>query len=458
MLQVSRKLTFWLKVCLITLMASLISKAIADSAYSSDQGVISKQDYLEPARLNLPLKWRSQVGLTTFRSTISFANDKIIVGSNGKSRSLMNDSRDGVYLLDARTGQLERQIKNPGEGDTDVNGVAIHHDTLFFNTDSDRLYSYSFTGQQNWRFVANSDLEGAPSLTDVTGDGFPDVIIASESGTVYAVNGKNGEQIWQFQNQMESVPGKYEYLSSQSFMSSPALVDLNNDQVRDVLIGGRNAIFYALDGKTGSLIWRYHTTSGIHSSAIATNMDGELQIIIAEAYSDVSILDFQGNLQTSYQLSAPLGGIQGLFSSPVYTPQGNIAIGSSWWESKDDGLWLMPLHQKNNSLDKAIFLGEQRISATPLVADILGQPTSQVIAVTENKKLLVSSETGDLIATMDLRAPVEATPLIADIDGDGQNEILIAATDGYLYCYGTKGGGKVHWGQFRGNNYNTGTF
>lgn len=46
--------------------------------------------------------------------------------------------------------------------------------------------------------------------------------------------------------------------------------------------------------------------------------------------------------------------------------------------------------------------------------------------------------------------------LIADIDEDGQNELLIAANDGYLYCYETNGSGFIYWGQFRGNNFNTG--
>lgn len=440
------------KALLVVILIGFTKAAVANKQ------VETEPDYLEPTKLDLPLKWRTKIGLTTYRSTILFSNNKIIVGSNGESRSSLNDSQDGVYILNPLTGKVERQINNPASGDRDVNGVAVSSSTLFFNTDSDRLYSYNINGSQNWEFLANNDLEGAPSLTDLTGDGDLDVVVASESGTVYAVDGNTGQEIWQFQNQMESILGKYEYLSSQAFMSSPALVDINNDGVRDVLIGGRNAIFYALDGKTGKEIWKYHTESGIHASAMATELGKQLRVIIAEAYSKVSVLDVEGKLQAQYELSAPSGGIQGLFSSPVYTPQSNIAIASSWWGNSEDGLWLMPLSTTNQMLPSPIFLPENRISATPLIADILGLPGSQIIAVTENSKLMATDESGYLMATMTLPASVEATPLIADIDGDAKNELLIAAADGYLYCYETQGGGAIHWGQFRGNNRNTGTF
>ncbi|VEP17661.1 conserved hypothetical protein [Hyella patelloides LEGE 07179] len=445
---------------LFSLIQTAISKKktslLANNSPKTETKQIEKSS--ETQQINFPLKWRTKIGLTTFRSTISYSNGKIIVGSNGESRSTLNDSSDGVYVIDSKTGKILRHIKNEVAGDTDINGVAIHQNILFFGSDNDRVFSYNFNGNQNWSFETNSDIEGAPSLTDITGDSFPDVIVASENGTVYALDGKNGNLIWNFQNQMEQAEGKYEYLSSQAFMSSPAVVDINNDGFRDVLIGGRNAIFYALDGKTGSVIWQYHTGSGIHSSAMAAHIDRNLRIILAESYSDIHLLDAKGQLQAKYELSAPSGGIQGLFSSPIYTPNGNIAIGSAWWDSQDDGFWLIPINTQNNELTSPLFTGENRVSATPLVADILGQKEPQIIIVLENNKLMVSSESGDLIATMAKEAQVEATPLIADIDNDGKNELLIAANDGYLYCYETNGGGSIYWGQFRGNNYNTGTF
>ncbi|MGK7897963.1 MAG: pentapeptide repeat-containing protein, partial [Xenococcus sp. (in: cyanobacteria)] len=319
--------------------------------------------------LFLPLKWRTPIGVNTFRTTISLANGQIVVGSNGESRSSINDTKDGVYLIDSKTGRIIRHIPNETGGDSDINGIAIYKNYLFFGSDNNRIFSYDFNGVKNWSFATDGDVEGAPSLSDITGDAFPDVLLATENGTVYALNGKSGKQIWRFQSQMEAAPGKYEYLSSKAFMSSPAVFDINEDGVRDVLIGGRNAIFYALDGKTGSVIWKYHTGSGIHSSSMIVNMRGSIRIILAESYADIHILDKNGNLLNKQTLDAPNSGLQGLFSSPIYTPFNQIVIGSSWFgRNEDDGFWIIPYG--NTKIKQSLFFGENRITATPLVADI----------------------------------------------------------------------------------------
>lgn len=408
-------------------------------------------------KLVLKQKWRTPIGLTTFRTTISFANGQIVVGSNGESLSSVNDKQDGVYLIDSKTGQIIRYIPNDVAGDSDINGVAIHNNSLFFGSDNNRVFHYDFNGIKLWSFTTDGDVEGAPSLTDITGDGVPDVVLATENGSVYALNGENGLLIWHFQSQMETAPEKYPYLASTAFMSSPTLFDINEDGIRDVLIGGRNAIFYALDGKTGSAIWKYHTYSGIHSSAMIANVKGNLSIIFAESYSRVHILDTDGQLQNYLSLEAPTGGIQGLFSSPIYTPFETIVIGSSWWgNEEDDGFWIIPLENNDSEIQASLlFVGENRVSATPLVADILDQKDPQIVIVTENGQLIVSNQQGDMLK-MSLESGVEATPLIADIDEDGKNELLIAANDGYLYCYETNGSGSIYLGQFRVNNSNTG--
>lgn len=436
--------------------AKKVSKNLDNIAPEITSDSIAQTEFVRGKEIDLALKWKTPIGLTTFRSTISLANNLIIVGSNGESLSSLNDSQDGVYLINPKTGEIKRHIQNEMGEDSDINGVAIYGDNLFFGSDNSYLFSYSFDGNKNWSFATDGDVEGAPSLTDITGDSFPDVVFTTENGSVYALNGKDGALIWNFVAKMEQTPGKYEYLSSNAFMSSPAVFDINQDGVKDVLVGARNAIFYAIDGKTGEVIWKYHTGSGIHSSAMVANVLGKQQIIFAEAYSDIHILDNDGRLQNKKELYAYSQGIQGLFSSPVYTDKNNIVIGSSWWDNEDDGFWIVPLGYENTEPQpQPLFLGVKNVSATPLIADIIGNQKSQIIIATEDGKLIISNEQGYILATMSLESGVEATPLIADIDNDGKNELLIAARDGYLYCYETNGSG-IHWGQFRGNNLNTG--
>lgn len=416
------------------------------------------QDELSDMRLTL--KWETRVGLTTFKTTILHSDGKVVVGSNGESAGSLADPMDGVLLLDGTTGRLLTHIKSTQPGDTDVNGVAWHKELLFFGDDTGAFFSFSERGEQRWMFQGVGDVEGAPALTDLTGDYFPDVVFATEEGFIYALDGKSGDELWQFRTSPEPTPDKYEWLQSNAFIASPAVVDINSDGVRDVLIGSRNAVFYAFDGKTGAVLWKYHTHSGIHSSALVTQSENDLRIIFAESYSEIHVLDRFGKRRGEGELSAPGGGIQGFFSSPVITPSGSILIGSAWWDDPDqltgrgDGFWIF--HPFSSGREARKFDGAGRISATPFLADILDEFYPQVGFVTENGTLLLAYHTGEAAGRFSMPAGAEATPLVADVDGDGKHEILIAMKDGFLRCYETPSEGRIEWGQFRGNNYNTG--
>ena len=246
----------------------------------------NSQEYLESENgaYRFPLKWKTKIGVSTFRTTMSYSNGMVIVGSNGESRSSLLDPMDGVYVINGKTGKVVKHIKPNKKGDTDVNGVAIYNNNIFFGDDESWVYSYTIQGNKRWEFRADGDIEGAPALTDVQGDGYPDVILATESGSVFAIDGSNGKKIWSTTIGKDESDKKYEWLASKAFIASPAIYDINDDGVRDVLIGSRNASFYAFDGSSGEVIWRYDVYSGIHSSAMIMAEGDNLRILFAESY------------------------------------------------------------------------------------------------------------------------------------------------------------------------------
>ncbi len=88
--------------------------------------------------------------------------------------------------------------------------------------------------------------------TDMNQDGILDLIIGagrneeqfSESG-ILAINGQNGELIWQQETQ-DQVFGAATFL------------DIDNDKIEDIIIGGRGPQLKALNGKTGDVIWQFN--------------------------------------------------------------------------------------------------------------------------------------------------------------------------------------------------------
>ena len=86
------------------------------------------------------------------------------------------------------------------------------------------------------------------------------VVIGSGTDSTYsnhgvvAINGANGQVLW-------TTPTRDEIFSSAQFL------DVNNDSVKDVIIGGRDAQLLAINGVDGSLLWEFYPHFSTHPPA-----------------------------------------------------------------------------------------------------------------------------------------------------------------------------------------------
>ncbi len=90
----------------------------------------------------------------------------------------------------------------------------------------------------------------SPQATDLNGDNILDIVIGAGAENavlpkgVIALDGLDGSELW-------SYPARSQVFGTALFQ------DISGDGVNDVFIGGREAIFYALDGTTGIPIWEF---------------------------------------------------------------------------------------------------------------------------------------------------------------------------------------------------------
>lgn len=448
-------------------------------AYSFGQKITDEFDLI----------WENQVGITTFRTNIIHHDGKIIVGSNGKKSTQMNDDQDGVYVFQSDNGSRILRIDVLGIEVEDVNGVAAEGDKLYFGNDNGYFFCYSLEDYEKiWEYWIPSelpddyddradrhegdfnDVEAAPVLTDLNGDGKKDVVFTIEGLGLMALDGVTGRKIWHF---------LYVY-DFGSYMSSPAAYDLNKDGIADFVFGGKRDIdpeiqwdyqnvIYAISGKTGLPIWQHNVHSNVHASPLIKVNKDSVEIYVAQSYSDVLVLDREGKMSRFINLNEFDGGISGLFSSPVLTDQNVLCIGTSWW-GESDGVWTVPLNDDNFvqasdgliefEKSKRIFVKSGQVSSSAIVGDVLkANKGNEIVIVTERGELLIYSSKGILLKRLSLPAGTECTPLLANIDDDNKLELVITGNNGKIYAYQCKTKAKkkaIFWGQFKGDNSNTG--
>lgn len=416
-------------------------------------GVIALNSFAQKEfKTDFAQKWQAKIGVSTYRTMMAFHDGKIFIGSNGLNRNFKNDSLDGVFEIDAKTGKILHHYAPPFAGDNDVNGVAIADGKLFFGTDNYYFFCFDLkTKEELWKYHLPYDVESTPIASDLNGDKKADIAFNVEGFYFYALNGVTGEILW-----------GNKQITAHSGNSAPLKYDVNKDGIMDFITSGRgNAesdeidgfkmahygdYNLAIDGKTGKTIWAVATGAGVHASPFINWNKKTPEFLFLDSYGQLSVISPNGKLLKTVNFGYDN------FSSPSVTKDEHLVIGRGSMDysdkafeyNKEDSVFYV----KNDAEYKSVEAGG-RLSATTMIADILAKGTDQLIGITEDGILFISTTKGELIASYTLPAGAEASLFIEDIDGDKFLEILIADLAGNLTCYKTKSKAKATYGKFR---------
>lgn len=131
-------------------------------------------------------------------------------------------------------------------------------------------------GKELWQFSPGGGMYCSPGLGDITGDGTPDVAVGSWNRNVVAGDGKTGHILWRFRTE-------------QFVESCPAFADLNGDKVPDCVFGSHDGNVYALPGMPeGAGTGRYITeTLWVHEIGDKVKADPAITNLTDDAVPDV---------------------------------------------------------------------------------------------------------------------------------------------------------------------------
>jgi hypothetical protein len=113
--------------------------------------------------------------------------------------------------------------------------------------------------------------------------------------------------------------GCYSSWCETGWYSSPAAIDTNGDNQYDQVIASAYSLF-ALDGKTGSLVWRVGSTSNRTWPGIVVadiDQDNQQEIVIAQSGGYVSAYRLDGSLKWQKQPAGNSGELRGLLSADL---------------------------------------------------------------------------------------------------------------------------------------------
>jgi hypothetical protein len=289
---------------------------------------------------------------------------------------------------------------------------------------------------------------------DLNNDGFNDVVIAVGGGNehVYALDGTNGEIIWEYGDNINFSLGDFEAVDVKR--------DFNGDNVEDVLAiadgnsggtGYKRAFLF--NGTNGSIIWE-HFYPGPNPAFGKTilSVDDFTGDNIPEA-----VIAYGNNGSTNQSVRA-LNGING---TPIWTrdmidyePKEMLAL-----QLPNDSTDIIAaeyfgnIHRLNGRNGQIVWTYPLGSSAGVIQLDLIEDidndqvPDVLIASFANNGFNCLSGRTGTQLWfwQMDFQFGVAAVP---DIDDDGGEDVIVGSRDNNFYCINGKGDSLIFKHQF----------
>ena len=165
---------------------------------------------------------------TIFESDNKFKSAPSIINNNGTILILAGDTGGNFYGINI-DGTLSFQVTAENDINSEPGFIEIDNQlAIFFGSEDGHLYGIDIYGNnlENWpQYIGNEDVNSSPVFADLNGDDMSEVISATENGKL-AIFNLDGTK---FEN--------YPLDFSVGFESSPSVVNLDDDDDMEIIIG-----------------------------------------------------------------------------------------------------------------------------------------------------------------------------------------------------------------------------
>jgi outer membrane protein assembly factor BamB len=309
------------------------------------------------------------------------------------------------------------------------------------------------SGDILWSRPAIDQIFGSALLMDITGDNVQDIVIGGRSATLQAINGANGDLIWEFSQHIDKSLIQVKYFN---FYNPQVIPDQTGDGLPDILVSNGGNVLKApydndrpigrlivLDASNGQIIQEAEMPDGKETYYSVTLSSGknakDIHVTFGSGGETVSgsfyvcslqdVLD--GNLSQATKLAS--GRAKGFIAPAVWADINADGKEDIIVNAVDGNVYAFDGKTKEELWQTNIYGAE--IYTTPAIGQFLekGKLDVFVIANTgiwpsffENKNVLIDGLTGKIKYNESFGNFQTSSPLIADTDGDGIDEIILS--------------------------------
>ena len=312
----------------------------------------------------------------------------------------------GAYTP-AIVGQLD---DDDGDGDADEDDVP---DVVIVDSASTLRVLDGSDGSTKWTRMLTNTMGAIPTIGDVNGDGFPEIVLDLNYATA-ALRGTDGTTLW---------TGPSYSMKNKGACGAHGMSDLDGDGDVEVYLGGQ-----VIDGRTGSLIGsgREGDGMGVGNSlgiSIAADMDGDgmREVLVGNAAYDVDGSTIWANDGTDGTVAVADLDLDG---TPEMVVVGNYGLIVQ--DNVGNELWTYDLGGASASV--------------PVIADLDADGYPEIVVPTANELIVVTGEGRDFWSVSDSSSAYGRGGATAyDLDGDGAWEVVWAGAGSLQILDGASG-------------------
>lgn len=309
-------------------------------------------------------------------------------------------------------------------------------------------------GSVLWSFPVDEEIFGSAQLMDITGDNIDDIFIGGRYAEFYAIDGSNGNQIWEFFPYSPAVAMDSGWFN---FYSAQLVPDQNSDGMLDLLVanGGNHSapawdtlrepgMLMVLDAMTGHVLAKDTMPNGeeTYCSPVVINEGGIQHIIYGSGGEN------DGGALWRVTLSELMSNDISNSTMLAQDPDLGFIAPSSIADMNGDGI-LDIINQAydgtlrcidgltNNIIWEVITPGTESSSA-PTIGNFTGDNTPDVFNVlfkgaapsfTDFYQVMIDGATGNIEFKDSLATMHYASSSAIDVDLNGRDEILMSTND-----------------------------